>query len=98
MNEKPKPESRSAYPHFCSIATRWMDVDAYRHVNNVVYYSYFDTAVNEYLISRDALDVDQGAVIGLVVESQCSYFSSIEFPDEIQVGLRVGHVGNSSVR
>src|SRR5690625_2313254 len=98
MSLKPDVETRSAFPHFCSIATRWMDADAYRHVNNVVYYSYFDTAVNEYLIEQGVLDVDQGAVIGLVVESKCRYFSPINFPDKIQVGLRAGHIGNSSVR
>lgn len=98
MATKPAAAKRSAFAHFSSIAIRWLDVDAYRHVNNVVYYSYFDTAVNEYLVAQGVLDVDQGAVIGLVAETQCRYFSPIEFPGEVQVGLRVGHVGNSSVR
>lgn len=98
MSNRPEAEQRSAFTHFCSIATRWQDMDAYRHVNNVAYYSYFDTAVNEYLISRGVLDIDHGAVIGLVVESQCRYFSPIAFPAQIQVGLRAGHIGKSSVR
>ncbi len=98
MKTRPEPEKRSAFPHFCPIAIRWMDVDAYRHVNNVVYYSYFDTAVNEYLIQQGVLDVDKGEVIGLVVETQCQYFRPIEFPGQVQVGLRVRHIGNSSVR
>jgi acyl-CoA thioester hydrolase len=98
MTGKPAAGKRAAYSRFCSIAIRWMDVDAYRHVNNVVYYSYFDTAVNEYLITQGVLDVDKGAIIGLVVETQCQYFSPVEFPGEVQIGLRVGHIGNSSVR
>ena len=75
-----------------------MDNDAYGHVNNVIYYSYFDTAVNAYLISQGALDIATSEVIGLVVETQCRYFSSVAFPDTIHVGVRVAHLGNSSVR
>lgn len=75
-----------------------MDNDAYGHVNNVVYYSYFDTAVNEYLIGQGALDIGKSEVIGLVVETQCRYFSPVAFPDTIHVGVRVAHMGNSSVR
>ena len=90
--------SRADFPHFQSIATRWMDNDAYQHVNNVVYYSYFDTAVNQFLISRGVLDIHQDRTVGLVVDSGCSYFSSISFPDIVHVGLRVAKLGNSSVR
>ena len=79
------------------MATRWMDNDVYGHVNNVVYYSYFDTVVNEYLISQGALDIAKGAVVGLVVETGCSYFAPIAFPEKIVAGLRVARIGNSSV-
>jgi acyl-CoA thioester hydrolase len=75
-----------------------MDNDAYRHVNNVVYYSYFDTVVNQYLIERGVLDIEAGTVIGLVVETQCNYFSPITFPDSVDAGLRVATLGASSVR
>ena len=95
---KPVPQSREAYRHFLPIATRWMDNDVYGHVNNVIYYSYFDTVVNEYLISQGALDIANGNVIGLVVETGCSYFASIAFPEKIDAGLRVTTLGNSSVR
>ncbi|WP_241687835.1 thioesterase family protein [Janthinobacterium sp. 17J80-10] len=98
MSEKKPAESRAAFAHFHQITTRWMDNDAYGHVNNVIYYSYFDTAVNEYLIGQGALDITKSEVIGLVVETQCRYFSSIAFPDTIHVGVRVAHLGNSSVR
>jgi acyl-CoA thioester hydrolase len=94
----PKAESRSAYAHFQSITTRWMDNDAYGHVNNVVYYSYFDTVVNTYLIRQGVLDVEAGDTIGLVIETQCNYFSPISFPEAVTAGLRVARLGNSSVR
>ncbi len=93
-----KDAARSAFPHFLSIPTRWMDNDVYGHVNNVVYYSYFDTAVNQFLIERGVLDIHQGEVVGFVVDSGCSYFSSISFPDTIHAGIRVAKLGNSSVR
>jgi acyl-CoA thioester hydrolase len=95
---KALPHLRSAYKHFLPIATRWMDNDVYGHVNNVVYYSYFDTVVNEYLIARGALDIANSPVIGLVVETGCNYFASIAFPEKIDAGLRVARIGNSSVR
>ncbi len=94
----PQPEQRSAYRTFRSISTRWMDNDAYGHVNNVVYYSWFDTAVNAHLIEQGVLDIHRGQTIGLVVETQCNYFSGIEFPQIVEAGLRVAHLGNSSVR
>jgi acyl-CoA thioester hydrolase len=95
---RPAPENRNAYHHFQSIPTRWMDNDVYGHVNNVVYYSYFDTVVNQYLIEQRALNIDTSKVIGLVVETQCRYFASITFPDVVHAGLRVAKLGNSSVR
>jgi acyl-CoA thioester hydrolase len=95
---KPQPESRSAYRVFRSIGTRWMDNDAYGHVNNVVYYSWFDTVVNAHLIEHGVLDIEHGKTIGLVVETQCNYFSSIAFPQTVEAGLRVAHMGQSSVR
>lgn len=89
---------REAYAHFMPLATRWMDNDVYGHVNNVQYYSYFDTAVNHYLIKSGWLDIHGGDVVGLVVETRCSYAASVAFPDELDVGLRVEKIGNSSVR
>lgn len=95
---RPTPDPRSAYRHFRAIETRWMDNDGYGHVNNAAYYSYFDTAVNRYLIDEGVLDVERSAVIGLVVETQCNYFSPVAFPDTIHVGIRVARLGTSSVR
>jgi acyl-CoA thioester hydrolase len=97
-NERPSPDARDAYSHFQIITTRWMDNDVYRHVNNVVYYAYFDTVVNQYLIEHGALDIEKSAVVGLVVETTCRYFSPIAFPSKVHAGLRVAHIGNSSVR
>ena len=91
-------ERRGNYPHFLEIATRWMDNDIYGHVNNVVYYSYFDTVVNEYLVRAGGLDIHGGAVIGIAVESLCRFHRSLAFPDTVDAGLRVGRLGNSSVR
>ena len=95
---KPSPEPRRAYRHFQSIPTRWMDNDVYGHVNNVIYYSYFDTVVNQYLIEQGVLDFEKSETIGLVVETQCNYFAPITFPDIVHAGLRVAKLGNSSVR
>ena len=92
------PDRRADYPHFLAIPTRWMDNDVYLHVNNVVYYSYFDTVVNQYLVERGVLDIEKSSVIGLVVETQCHYFSPIAFPDTVHAGLRVAELGTSSVR
>lgn len=89
---------RSDYLHFQPITTRWHDNDLYGHVNNVTYYSYFDSAVNAYLIEVGGLDIHGGAVVGFVVSSSCDYFASIAFPERIEVGLRVGKLGNSSVQ
>ncbi len=95
---KPEPAPRSAYHAWRSITTRWADNDNYGHVNNVVYYGWFDTAVNAYLIEQGVLDIQGGAVIGLVVETQCNYFSPLSFPQTVELGLRVAHRGRSSVR
>jgi len=95
---RPVTVARSDYRHFLTIGTRWMDNDVYGHVNNVVYYSYFDTVVNEYLIRAGALDIAHGATIGLVVETQCNYFAPLAFPDRVDAGLRVARLGSSSVR
>jgi acyl-CoA thioester hydrolase len=95
---RPSPRPRSDFRYFLPIDTRWMDNDVYGHVNNVTYYSYFDTAVNRYLIDAGALDIAASPVIGLVVETGCQYFSSIAFPDRIEAAVRVARLGNSSVR
>lgn len=89
---------RRDYKAFRPITTRWMDNDVYGHVNNVVYYSYFDTVVNGHLIDQGVLDFEGGATIGLVVETRCSYFAPVAFPDPVTGGLRVDRLGTSSVR
>ena len=93
-----QPEPRANYRAFRSIGTRWMDNDVYGHVNNVVYYSWFDSAVNAHLIERGVLDIHHGQTIGLVIETQCNYFAPLAFPQTIEAGIRVARLGNSSVR
>jgi acyl-CoA thioester hydrolase len=95
---RPQALPRSAYRVFRPIGTRWGDNDIYGHVNNVVYYSWFDTAVNAHLIEQGALDIHGGEVIGLVIETQCNYFAPLAFPQTVWAGLRVAHLGSSSVR
>ncbi len=95
---RPQPEPKSAYKAFRNIATRWSDNDLYGHVNNAVYYSWFDTAVNGLLIEQGAIDIHAGPVIGLVVETQCNYFAPLAFPQALVAGIRVAHIGSSSVR
>ena len=97
-SHRPTPASRADYRVFREITTRWMDNDAYGHVNNVVYYSWFDTAVNAYLIERGGLDIERGETIGLVIETQCNYFEPLAFPQSIEAGIRVARIGSSSVR
>ena len=97
-SQRPQPEPRSAYKAFRHIATRWSDNDIYGHVNNVVYYSWFDTAVNGLLIEHGVIDIHAGPVIGLVVETHCNYFAPLAFPENLVAGIRVAHVGSSSVR
>ncbi len=96
--EKPQPASRAAYKVFRTLGTRWMDNDAYGHVNNVVYYSWFDTAVNAYLIEQGVLDIEHGQTIGLVIETSCNYFAPLAFPQLVEAGIRVARLGSSSVR
>ena len=92
------PKTRADYPHMLAIPTRWMDNDIYGHVNNVVYYSYFDTVINEYLIRAGGLDIQDGDVVGVCAESHCEFRDSFTFPDTVEAGLRVGHLGRRSVR
>lgn len=92
------PGTRAEYRHFLAIPTRWMDNDLYGHVNNVVYYSYFDTVINKFLIERGKLDIHKGAIVGVAAESGCRFFSSLAYPETVEAGLRVGHLGRSSVR
>ena len=94
----PTTPQRADYRHFQPITTRWHDNDIYGHVNNVTYYSFFDSAVNTYLIELGGLDIHDGSVVGFVVSSSCDYFASIAYPDLIEVGLRVAKLGNSSVQ
>ena len=96
--EKPSPLTAADFAHFSDITTRWIDNDVYGHINNVVYYEFFDTVVNGYLIAQGALDIANGAVIGLVVETHCNYFRPVAFPDRLRAGLRVAKLGTSSVR
>jgi acyl-CoA thioester hydrolase len=98
MSGRPARPDRGAFRHYSTLQTRWEDNDVYGHVNNVVYYSFFDTAVNRYLIEAGALDIEAGAVIGLVVETQCRYHAPLAFPDTLQIGIRVARIGTSSVR
>ncbi|MHB1200723.1 MAG: acyl-CoA thioesterase [Polaromonas sp.] len=98
---RPQAEPRSAYKIFRDIGTRWSDNDIYGHINNVVYYNWFDTTVNGLLIERGALDIHSthvGNVIGLVVETQCNYFAPLAFPEPVVAGVRVTRIGSSSVR
>jgi acyl-CoA thioester hydrolase len=90
--------TRDDYPHRMTIPTRWNDNDVYGHVNNVEYYAFFDTIINAYLIREGGLDIHRGSAIGLCAESHCSFTAAIEFPDSVDAGLRVGHLGTSSVK
>jgi acyl-CoA thioester hydrolase len=98
MSARPARPNRTDFRHFTALSTRWEDNDVYGHVNNVVYYSFFDTAVNRYLIHAGVLDIEKGAVIGLVIETQCRYHEPLSFPDRLDVGIRVARIGTSSVR
>ena len=98
MTERPQPDTRERYAHFVTITTRLMDNDLYNHVNNATYYSFIDTAVTSYLASALDRDLERDPVSYLVVENGCNYFSPIAFPDTVQCGLRVTHIGTSSMR
>lgn len=93
-----RPHTRGDYVHFLEIPTRWLDNDTYGHVNNVVYYAYFDTVVNDYLINEGGMDIHHGEVIGVVVETMCRFHRSFTFPEKIDAGLKVGALGTSSAR
>lgn len=93
-----QPNSRDFYATFEMLQTRWGDNDIYGHMNNVVHYALFDTAIGKFLISNGLLDLGQGDTIGVVVETGCTYFSEIAFPDSVSAGIRVAHIGGSSVR
>jgi acyl-CoA thioester hydrolase len=97
MGERRAPSQRSAYKAFVELTTRWSDNDVYGHMNNVVHYALFDTAVNQWLIEQGALDIHKGEQIGLVVHTECYYFAEMAFPDRVTAGLRAERVGNSSV-
>jgi acyl-CoA thioester hydrolase len=97
MSERAQPHRRGDYPHTRTLITRWKDLDPYGHMNNVVHYEMFDTVVNAWLIERGALDIHKSPVIGLVVETGCSYFASLTFPEPVVAALRVAHIGRSSV-
>ena len=94
----PKDERRDNYPHFLTIPTRWRDVDMYQHVNNVVFYAYFDTVIGDYLMKQGGLDYVKGETVGFAIESHCQFMQPIKFPDVLNAGLRVGKLGNSSCR
>ena len=93
-----QPSTQCGYRHFLTIPTRWMDNDIYGHVNNVVYYSWFDTVINEYLIRAGGLDIHNAPIVGFCVDSGCTYKQSFAFPEPVHAGLRVTKLGNSSVR
>ncbi len=98
MSERTPPPGREHYVHFAPVQTRWMDNDVYGHVNNVVYYAYFDTVINAWLVAEGGLDVHGGEVIGLCVESGCKYVRPAAYPDALEAGLTVTKLGRSSVR
>src|SRR5437660_7997307 len=98
MKPAPPADRRADFPHLSGLQTRWADNDVYGHVNNVVYYAYFDTVINRYLIEEGGLDIGRDSVVGVCVESQCRYLAEIAFPGHIDAGLRVASLGKSSVR
>ena len=97
-DDRPRPWSRADYRRFVPLTTRWLDNDVYGHLNNVVYYGLFDTAVNGLLIEAGALDIATGPVIGFVVETRCNYFAPLAYPQPVEAGIRVGRIGGSSAR
>ena len=97
MTTRPEPRTRGSYRHATTITTRWADNDAYGHVNNTIYYAWFDTAVNEWLIANGLLDIAHGDPIGLVVETGCRYFAPLEYPGSVEIHLGVENLGSSSV-
>jgi acyl-CoA thioester hydrolase len=97
MSERKRP-GRAEYRHFLEIPTRWGDNDAYAHINNTVYYSFFDTVVSRFLLESGAIDLKTSEVIGVVVETGCRYFAPVSYPDLVTAGLRVARIGNTSIR
>lgn len=95
---KKNPSHISEYNYFCELSTRWNDNDIYGHMNNIIYYALFDTAVNKWLIKNKLIDIKNGQNIGLIVQSGCNYFSSFEYPENINAGIRVTKIGKTSVR
>lgn len=95
---RPQPPGRSEFRHWRTLATRWSDNDAYGHVNNTIYYEWFDSAVNAWMVDQGMLDIAAGDPIALVVETSCSYFASLAFPENVDVGLAVSRLGSSSIR
>lgn len=93
----PRSLTRADFPHFLAIPTRWADNDIYGHVNNVVYYAFFDTVINQYLISRGGLDIARGPVIGITPETHCNFLAELTYPEIVEAGLRVRRLGKSSV-
>jgi acyl-CoA thioester hydrolase len=97
MSERKRP-GRAEYRHFLEIPTRWGDNDAYAHINNTVFYSFFDTVVSRFLLESGAIDLKSSEVIGVVVETGCRYFAPVSYPDLVTAGLRVARIGNTSIR
>ncbi|HVH37632.1 MAG TPA: thioesterase family protein [Sphingomicrobium sp.] len=95
---RPEPPRRSNFRNWRSLTTRWADNDAYGHVNNTIYYEWFDSAVNAWMVEQGMLDVPAGDPIALVVETSCSFFASLAFPENIDVGLAVSRLGSTSIR
>ena len=95
--KRPAPPGREHYRHFTTITTRWSDNDAYGHVNNTIYYQWFDSAVNALLVGSGLLDIVTGDPIGLVVETGCTYFAPLSFPGDVEVGIAIDRLGGSSV-
>jgi acyl-CoA thioester hydrolase len=95
--EAPSPASRPGFPFVCTIATRWTDNDVYGHVNNAIYYHWFDSAINRWLIEQGGLDVRQADVVGYIVRSECDYKASVSYPGDVEVGVAVERLGTSSV-
>lgn len=98
MSIKAYRPQREDFRYDYTVGTRWGDHDSYGHVQNIVYYSFFDSAISHFLVGQGTLDIDSSPVIGLIVESSCTFLSPITFPDVVTVGLRITHLGNSSVR
>lgn len=95
---EPNRHRREHYRHHLQIPTRWQDNDVYHHVNNVIYYEFFDTVINGYLIQYGGLDFTKGETVGFAVETHCQFLKPIRFPEVVEAGLRIGKLGNSSVR